>query len=321
MPYSVKIGDKWVSMQRLDPYATFLGVVGDLAEVASLNEKHQSSNVDLLGTMLTVALTRNITNKSYLQGLGEIFDVLTGEKSPDYAVKNRIASYVPSLIGQTKTTFGDEEMREVRTVIDALKNRIPVLATTLEARRNVLGENVTGKVMSLPFVGTALDFAIPSAVSNISDDTVIKELAALQHGFEPLSNILGDTKHDLTQYQNAKGQTAFDRWLELSGTTRIGGYTMRQALDRLFNSSAYQRLPAVDPSKPKGATSLRRVKTQAVMSRFRQKAKNEMLNEFPALKQEVRLAQAEIATTRRGSPTATLASPDEATTGILGVAP
>ena len=93
-----------------------------------------------------------------------------------------------------------------------MKNRIPVLASTLEARRNVLGENVTGKVMSLPFAGTALDFAIPSAVSTVTDDKVMKELASLQHGFNPIAYILQDTKTDLTQYKNAKGQTAFDRW-------------------------------------------------------------------------------------------------------------
>jgi hypothetical protein len=69
MPYSIKIGDTYFSYQRLDPISTLLGVGADLVEVG-LNEPKEfdESGVEKMFLALTLSITRNATNKSYLAG-------------------------------------------------------------------------------------------------------------------------------------------------------------------------------------------------------------------------------------------------------------
>jgi hypothetical protein len=68
VPYSIKIGDKWISYGRLDPIATMIGMYADTADLMEDGKMHSiDDNVLMkLASSMTLALTRNATNKSYL---------------------------------------------------------------------------------------------------------------------------------------------------------------------------------------------------------------------------------------------------------------
>ena len=105
--------------------------------------------------------------------------------------------------------------------------------------------------------------------------------ANLQHAFKnPPSTYNGVL--DLLEFNNEKGQSAHDRRLEKLGTTRIGGRTMRQELERLINSKNYQRMSPI--SEP-GLESPRVQMINKVLRKYRSQALEETMQAFPELSQ------------------------------------
>jgi hypothetical protein len=75
----------------------------------------------------------------------------------------------------------DPHLREVRTVLDGVKNRLPGLSHDLTARRNVWGEEVKrGSGAGQGVAGAAYNFVSPVYTSSISRDPVMKEMARLR---------------------------------------------------------------------------------------------------------------------------------------------
>jgi hypothetical protein len=186
--------------------------------------------------MATVAaIARNLTSKTYLKGLQETINVMDDpERYFPLWVNNRVASYVPAFFSTFKM---DPASREVRSVIDAVKNRIPGLSDELDPRRNVLGEVVT-----VP-EGFGPDALSPFAYVKWKDDKVAREIARLEHGFQLPPPILGETI-DLREdrWRVSENQTAYDRYQELVGTVRVGGKTLKEFLDTYIASPAYERM-------------------------------------------------------------------------------
>ena len=92
---------------------------------------------------------------------------------------------------------------------------------------------------------------------------------------------------DFTDYTNGKGQSAYDRWLELSGNIKVGGRTMRQRLQRLIKSRAYQRLP-LEGLAIVDEDSARVNELMKVITAYRGYALKEMLREFPEIAESAR---------------------------------
>jgi len=115
-----------------------------------------------------------------------------------------------------------------------------------------------------------------------SDDAVMLELAKVGHGFSAPSTKL-DGVIDLLDYEQENGRSAYDRWMELHSEVTINGLTMRQAFQKLFSDSRYQALDATSYS---GLPSPRVEYIQRIMSRYRSRARMQMLQEFPELLQQ-----------------------------------
>jgi hypothetical protein len=277
-PYSIKIGDTYVSYQRLDPIATPLGIIADLAEtgrdISALESKDSSALIEHGLQSFIISLTRNITNKSYLAGIQNFTDALS---DPDRYIqrfgKNFTSSFVPNILSQMADR-DEQVMKESRSITDAVKRKIG-LRGSLDAKRNILGEEIMSETLfSSPF--EALN---PIAISTKKDDVVLQEMASLNHAFRiPPPSLKGMI--DMLDYENEKGQSAYDRQAELLKTVKIGGSSLRKTLERLIKSKAYQSLPI--ESEP-GLPSPRIEKITNILTRFRGEAKRQMLLEFPEL--------------------------------------
>ena len=84
---------------------------------------------------------------------------------------------------------------------------------------------------------------------------------------------------DLTQFESRSGQSAYDRWLELHGSVKIGGKTLKDSLSRLIRSRSYKKLPyesVEDLDKSPRVNAINRV-----VAKYRAKAFSQMLREFP----------------------------------------
>jgi hypothetical protein len=282
VPYSIKIGDKWISYGRLDPIATMIGMYADTADLMEDGKMHSiDDNVLMkLASSMTLALTRNATNKSYLAGIDNFFKAIFDPESTTagkYA-GTVVGGFIPNIFNQGQSITGDQQLEEARTFADVVLKRIP--GTTLDLKRNPLGEPVVQEF----FEGAAgvINPLNPVMWGSASNDDVILEMAKVGHGFSAPSTKL-DGVIDLLDYEQANGRSAYDRWLELHAEVTINGFTMRQAFKKLFADSRYQ---ALDPNSYSGLPSPRVEYIQRIMGRYRAKAKMQMLQEFPELLQQ-----------------------------------
>jgi len=295
--YSLKFGNKYAGFAGLDPLGTHFGVLVDIVEQL---DDHASSNTTLAEQMFaaaSISLSRNVTEKSYLAGLKFLTDAISEpDRKMERAVRNIAGGFVPNVLYQGQSVMGDTTLREVRSLSDAFMKKLPMGNDNLDPKRNILGEPVI--MEQIPFVGPFN----PSAISTRDGDVVFEELASLEHGFTQTSTTL-DRSIDMTEFVNDKGQSAYDRRLELLSDTKIRGKTLRQELEKLISSKRYQRLsPLTD-----GALKSPRVQLiNKVMSKYRSRSLSLMMEEFPEIEREYKRMRSINTQAQRGASTETL---------------
>ena len=297
-PYSIKVGDTYISYRRMDPFATFFGVVADLHEAYANAEDAQKSVIEVTLKGVVAAVANNIANKTYLTGLVRAANAVSdAERYGADWLEQTIASFVPSALSQTQDILGmDPVMRDVQTIADAIRNRIPGIAENVAPRRDVLGEPLRrSRILG------AVPPAWPFSYSKVNNDIIAQELAQLGAGFTPPRAMRNDV--DLRAYVNRKGQNSYDRWQELTGQVRLGGRTLRESMEQLIQSSGYQR---TDPTSVEGYDSPRVGMLRKLISRYRDAAFRQTMQEFPDLMEAERHRRATVIGAASGKPFAEL---------------
>ncbi len=140
-PYSFKIGDRYYSYTRLDPFSTTIGTVADMVEMSShMTEKQREKSF----TLVTAAILNNLTSKTWLSGISSALEAIS---DPDryldgFIARTAGAIAVPSLLAQIAKS-NDPLVREAREPIDRIKSRIPGMSASLYPRRDVFGQPMT----------------------------------------------------------------------------------------------------------------------------------------------------------------------------------
>ena len=242
--YSIRIPregkpDLMLSYQRLDPLATILGICADMAEYSEYDESGTTDQLSLIFSNLASTVVNNITNKSYVQGLDNLFNVLRDPtKNGEKFIGNIAGGYVPNILNQSMNYQEDRMLRETRGMLDYMIKRTP-MADKLMPRRNLLGE-----IETMPTSGLQGVFN-PIYQKEVPDSIVEQEIGNMKTGFSKPSELLGNNKNlDMRDFVNEEGgQTAYDRYLELTGLVKINNMTLRQALEKLMRSSTYEAIP------------------------------------------------------------------------------
>lgn len=287
-PYSIRVGEKYLSYARFDPFAMVLGLAADMVDGARYAEEDDQSELETVTYGLLAAVANNFASKTYMQGLSETMQMLTSagddEKIVQRYVQRMAASFVPNILKQGLVDPTDPVMRDVRGLWDALQAKLPGLSDNLEPYRNLLGE----PILRPQSLGATPDqaFAVANAVlpvsyRQVSNDPINRELAQLSYGFRPPKRIKDGL--ELTNIRSKRtGQSAFDRWGELHGSVKVGGKSIRSALTDLLKSPYYQSLSPVSNAD---AESPRVSLVRGVISRYRLAAWRQVLQEFPAIRQ------------------------------------
>lgn len=306
-PYSLVFTNEdgtknYVSFQRLDPVASFFSIVADWSELAARQDAHNSDALQGVMNSALSSLAANVTNKSYLAGVSQLMDALSQPERflPRYARK-QFASYVPNVVAQIRGSLdGDQALKEVRTYQDALFGRLPGLQGMLEPKRNILGQPVDSVLATTP-----LSAVNPFTMSKDKGDPVFTELAKLQHGFQQPSPAYAGVIN-LLDLRSDSGQSAYDRWLQLHGEVKVGGKTMRQALERLFASPGYQKL--ADQNEAGSFRSPRVAEVERVVGLYRRSAFAQVEREYPQLRQALGAYRQDQLSLRRGNQAKQLAA-------------
>ena len=275
-PNSFKIGETWVQYARMDPLATIFGMAADMVEIAS----HKYTDQDFLNATDAIAkvsigtIANNLVNKTYLAGLKGTLDAITSwETKGDAFVKQYAGSFVPNIIAQSNLVMNDD-LAAPQGALDAIRSRIPGLSHTVDRRRNALGEPMENNT-------EAWNLAMPTVTTKTSNDPVRRELANLLVGFAPPAPQL-DGGINLTQHKNGSGQSAYDRYQQLTSQVEVGGRNLHDRLAQLIGSDTYQRMPdkAVD-----GVETSRVGMLRSEISRYRRHALTQLGQEFPDIQQ------------------------------------
>jgi hypothetical protein len=219
-PYSIRIGDTYYSYRRLDPFSSMLGLVTDIVEGYQYADDRSIPLLDAALNASILSVARNLTNKSYLTGITNVSNALSNPEQFGQMLANQyVGSMVPYSSALSQSVFsvsGDPIARDVRTLVDAVRAKIPYIAEGVAPKRNILGE-----VIETPNRGVrGLALLNPVSYTDVTDDKILQEFDLLGHGFTPPKEQRGAL--DLTTFKTTGGQQAYDRWLELHGQVKIG---------------------------------------------------------------------------------------------------
>jgi hypothetical protein len=138
-PYSVKIGDTYYSYGRLEPLGILLGVASDFTE---LNKAMTTQEQNSVAALIMGSISKNLVSKTWLRGPSEMIEAI---QDPDrYGatyVQNLVGTLVPTGVAQYARNQ-DPYLREARSILDKLKERVPGYRETLPARRDVFGDPI-----------------------------------------------------------------------------------------------------------------------------------------------------------------------------------
>jgi|694.fasta_scaffold06016_21 hypothetical protein len=293
-PYAIKVGGVYVSFGRNDPVATFLGIVADTVDISrSTYDPTPEDNGIIMGiskaAMMSIA--NNVTSKSYLRGLTTAMSAAMGDEAAANKMMRQFAgAVVPNALAQTEAVFTDSTIYETRNAVDAILARLPLTGVSVDKTRNALGEPLQGAESPwsflLPVIGTR---ATKDPVNRALSDSLISVGGARR-------TLPGNI--DLKQIKLKNGQSAYDRYGELTGQVKIGGKTVRDQLRSVISSPFFKGLPEMGTD---GITSPRTSLIRGQVSDYRRAALEKLIKESPELAQAMAHARDVKANLYRGN--------------------
>ena len=213
-PYSVKIGDKWVSYRRLEPFATIIAMTANTYETMTDDE------IDSKAVTIAKLYYNNITDQTFMKG---IFDLNNAINDPnrygDSWVRGQLTNKVPSIIGHTARAI-DPTVRETNSLADAFKAITPGVSKSLPAKVDIFGKEVQREG------GFLANFFTPFKTTTDKNDRTAQELEKSNYDLSvsSLSTIRG---------VKLEGK-AKEMWL------KAVGQATKKELDKVVGSSYFQ---------------------------------------------------------------------------------
>lgn len=175
-PYSVKVGDKWVSYNRLDPLGQTLGFAADFTEAMTRGEL-DPADVDEWGEVMAggiAAVSQFTIQKTYLSGLADFMNVMTDGKryGVDY-VDNFVSSFLPftSAVGAAERLV-DPTTSIASTPMEAIMAKLPGLSARLTKKRDLWG----AEIKTDEIYGRAFDVLSPAKVTKMKTSPIDAEM-------------------------------------------------------------------------------------------------------------------------------------------------
>jgi hypothetical protein len=205
-PNSVKIGDRWYSLNYIQPFGALLNVGAGALQA----DKDGKDGMDVVWAGLGEG-GKSIADMSFLKGVSGAVDAL---KNPDYAgerfVANTGSSLVPNFI-RSFAAASDTHQRQASGVLQGIQSGIPGLRQMLPAKKDALGNEVATQDS---FVNRYIN---PLKPSKVIDNGVVAELRRLQDAevgimpSESKATVFGaNHKLDKTQLNDLNARIAKD---------------------------------------------------------------------------------------------------------------
>jgi hypothetical protein len=220
-PSSVKVGDKYISLRSFDPASEYVTAAADLLRVINLIPEKDASKIM---QYLAYSFTNNVVDQTWLQSLQDLSEVMADPtRTIEYFAKKQISSTVVPSIVSGAAAAKDPYIRDVRTMLDAIQNKIPIWRESLPAKRDIYG-----KPISSGAGGFLAKFLLPVNISKANINVVDKELARLGINVSTPSKIIGGKKLSIGEYEKL--------------ATSAGGKVYARLM-QIINSPNYNNIP------------------------------------------------------------------------------
>lgn len=230
MPHSIRIGDKWVEFQRVQPIGQLMQIAGSIAEsIKAYQNEGQLNSEDVRKNVWKGIgnLTSMVFTQSPFTGVSDLFDLMKGgaynegisKAFPRY-IGQLIGTFIPNILRRTTTAI-DPIIYEKRGIRPQLQSRIPGLQDELTPKRDLFGEIVRQG-------GTPVSrFGSPIRTSDVKSNQLFEEFETI--GYTPTVPRRNAFNTDLS----AKEYETLQRYY---------GPRLRDELWDITNSTSYQNL-------------------------------------------------------------------------------
>jgi hypothetical protein len=139
-PYSVRVGDRWYSLNYLQPFGTLLAMGGQAKDAVS-----KGANMGEVISQGIATAGQSVSNQSFLKGIGGVLEVVDDpQRFAETWVGNTTSSLVPNFV-RSAARAADPVQREAKGVVEGVKGAIPGLRQTLPEKRDTLGNPLPAK--------------------------------------------------------------------------------------------------------------------------------------------------------------------------------
>lgn len=220
--HSVRVGDIWYDVHRLGPLGMLMGVAADMYDVSHAMNKEDASEI---GKSIMHALTQNILDESFMRGPAELIQAIEDpDRYGSSYVRSFLSSFTPYSVGMAQMArASDPYSRQARTIMDAVRAKIPGMSEGLLPRRDIWGEPMPNREALIAKGLTAI------YESKMSTDPV--NLAMVNLGIGPAQPERKIRNVQLTDQ-------------EYDDYSRIAGRMTKGRLDVIVRSPDFVRWPA-----------------------------------------------------------------------------
>lgn len=183
-PNSILVNNTWVSFDKFGPAGSLGSLGANVAQVVQRAEKPDDDAIANATFQAAVAAFRLMSDQVGFQSLANMYEATIDDKKGAAWIASEASSFLPfsSMISQSASE-ADPYMREVKTLMDGLKYRLPELRDKLLPKRDVLGDPIPNPqygniIRQRPFI----------------NDPVIQELHSVEIHLAPPQDRVKDVK-------------------------------------------------------------------------------------------------------------------------------
>lgn len=284
-PRSIKVGDEYIEIGRLDPIASLFVFPATMVEFMHERDNHVRAedklSIEDAMIMNAQAFARMTASKSWLASAGQLIDAINSER-PD-RVKRLVNFYGASMTVPNAVTFAMNEVNSDLQMADTLTGEIRKrLGFGDFTRRDVFGDTVKRDPQIIPGV-------IPLGYSGVVDDPLMHKLVDMGANLRmPSYEVEG------VEITMAEHQRMMDILKEIGVKDAI-----RDVVDEVFESD----LPRTARTGVEGAQSLTQSGlVRSVYNDYVREARLRLIDESPDLQERIRKMDNLLATQETAAP-------------------
>lgn len=293
-PYSIKVGERWVSYNRSGTVGALVGIAADAVELMSGVYGRDKETIsidgepveDTVAAAVTLPFAGAILNKTYMQQLSGLIEALQDPQRYGEGWIQRIAgSAVPAGVAAAERAI-DPELRRAESWLDAVRARVPGLSGGSEAlgleplvpRLTLWGDPVKDQ-------NGIWNLFLPARQAKVGGYAIDAELVRLGLGLQPppqtqsfsLGSVAVPVRLDADTHNRLIALAGNELKLQPdgAGTPRYGA---REYLDATLAGKT-----RIAGEWAKASDEKRELIVRDVVTRYRQAAKAQLLRDHPEL--------------------------------------